>query len=151
MKKPEPEKVKKYLDEIWGHIQSENIPYIEKTLLLAEWGFEQRVAVSYAIGDMYKSVEDALRACLTKLEMLEIKSGANWHKELIELAASKGLLTSELKSELDNMRRFRHFFVHAYAHNISEKELRELYSPARDAFEEAVRQISGYYGWVNAK
>ena len=151
MKNPDPEKVKKYLDVIWGHIQGENIPYIEKTLLLSEWGFEQRVAVSYAIGDMYKSVEDALRACLTKLEMLEIKNGANWHKELIELAASKGLLTPELKNELDNMRRFRHFFVHAYAHNISEKELRELYLPAKDAFEEAVRQISEYYDWVDTK
>lgn len=48
------------------------------------------------------------------------------HKDLLDISVDYGIITNELRLELDRYRAFRHFFVHGYVIRLDQMKLAPL-------------------------
>jgi len=94
--------------------------YIEKTVVLLDKAlnrFEKSEIELSAIGSFlhhcYTGMENIITRIL-KFRKIKIPSSASSHKDLLNLAVDKKIITQALSDQLDKYRGFRHFFVHAY-------------------------------------
>ncbi|HEX9652572.1 MAG TPA: HepT-like ribonuclease domain-containing protein [bacterium] len=106
--------------------------YIEKTLRLLDEALnrtEKSEIELSAIGSFlhhcYNGMENILNRIL-KFKRIKISDSASSHKDLLNVAVEKKIITQGLSDQLDKYRGFRHFFVHAYGVLLEEEELRPL-------------------------
>ena len=105
---------------------------IEKTLshLKVVLETENRSAAEIAgiavfIHNFYNGVENILKQIL-KFNDIRIGSSEGWHKELLEVSLSKGIISKKLIDPLYEYLTFRHFFVHSYGFKLDEARLLKL-------------------------
>lgn len=105
---------------------------IERTLKLMEVALnrpEKSEIELSAIGSFlhhsYTGMENILNRIL-KFKRIKIVSSATSHKDLLNIAVKRKIITQALSDELDKYRGFRHFFVHAYGFLLQEDELKPL-------------------------
>jgi uncharacterized protein YutE (UPF0331/DUF86 family) len=77
------------------------------------------------IHNVYGGIENILKQVL-KEEGVTIAQTGSWHKELLNKAVSKEVITEKTSSELAKYLAFRHFFVHGYGFNLKEEPIRDL-------------------------
>jgi len=70
--------------------------------------------VAALLHNFYTGVENIIKQILVSKEV-PIPQGASWHKELLEAAVRKKVISIELTDHLIPFLGFRHFFSHAYA------------------------------------
>ena len=61
-----------------------------------------------------------------KRKSVQIARGENWHKELLNLSLSHGIISENLSDELYEYLTFRHYFVHAYGFMLEEAPMEVL-------------------------
>jgi len=57
---------------------------------------------------------------------LALPSGAAWHRDLLQLACERGLVSTDLRDRLVPYMAFRHFFTHAYGFDLDPQRLAPL-------------------------
>lgn len=82
-------------------------------------------AMGTFLHNIYNGIENILKQSL-KIKDIQITSGDNWHKELLNLAVLHSVISSDLSDELYEYLTFRHFFVHAYGFMLEEAPLESL-------------------------
>jgi uncharacterized protein YutE (UPF0331/DUF86 family) len=75
--------------------------------------------------NIYNGIENILKQVL-KAKGIEIPESATWHKELLNLSESQGIISEKLSDQLYEYLTFRHFFVHAYGFMLDEAHLEVL-------------------------
>ncbi len=68
--------------------------------------------------------------------------GGSWHKELLKLARSKGIISESLFVELGEYLAFRHFFSHAYALDLYGDKLEPLVENINKIYQRFKKEIS---------
>lgn len=86
-------------------------------LILAE-----KENVEIALGNLK---DDILKQIL-KAKGVDIPESATWHKELLNLSVSEGIISEKLSDQLYEYLTFRHFFIHAYRFVLDEAHLEVL-------------------------
>jgi hypothetical protein len=77
------------------------------------------------LSSLYHGVENILKQGLLASE-LTLPSGAAWHRDLLQLACERGLVSTELRDRLVPYMAFRHFFTHAYGFDLDPQRLAPL-------------------------
>ena len=82
-------------------------------------------AIATFIHNIYNGIENILKQVL-KAKGTEIPKSDTWHKDLLNLSVSLGIIPEKLSDDLYEYLTFRHFFVHAYGFMLEEAHLEYL-------------------------
>ena len=70
--------------------------------------------VAAVIHSFYNGIENVLKQIILE-KGYQFPAGDTWHRDLIDLATSKGIISKLTSGDLKQYLAFRHFFSHAYA------------------------------------
>ena len=98
-------------------------------------------AIGTFLHNIYNGIENILKQ-ITHLRGIEIHKSESWHKDLINLSVSKGIISEELSDRLYEYLTFRHFFIHSYGFMLEEKHLEGLAKNIHDIWARFVAEIS---------
>lgn len=99
--------------------------------------------VAALIHSFYNGIENILKqAILEKSKALP--QGETWHRDLIELAATEGIIGREVHNGLKQYLAFRHFFSHAYAFELDPERLVSLVELAPALFKSLQKDIENF-------
>jgi uncharacterized protein YutE (UPF0331/DUF86 family) len=90
--------------------------------------------------NFYSGIENIMKQVLS-VKGIKIEKSTNWHKDLLNKATEKRIISSELSEELYEYLTFRHFFVHSYGFKLEEKYLHELADKAQQIGERFFSEI----------
>jgi uncharacterized protein YutE (UPF0331/DUF86 family) len=79
-----------------------------------------------AVGAVLQTVYNGAEAILGSFVATDSSSSKDWHRRLLVLANDRGIIDEELMGQLDQLRRFRHRFRHAYGFSLSWQLLEPL-------------------------
>jgi len=82
-------------------------------------------AIATFLSNIYNGIENILKQVL-KAKGTKIPKSETWHKELLDLSVSLGIIPDKLSDQLYEYLTFRHFFVHAYGFMLEQTHLEEL-------------------------
>lgn len=82
-------------------------------------------AIATFLHNIYNGIENILKQVL-KAKGTEIPKSDTWHKDLLNLSVSLGIIPEKLSDDLYEYLTFRHFFVHAYGFMLEEAHLENL-------------------------
>ena len=82
-------------------------------------------AIGTFLHNIYNGIENILKQIVTSRNKV-IPDSSTWHKELLNLSVSMGIISEGLSDELYKYLTFRHFFVHAYGFMLEEIHLEDL-------------------------
>ena len=98
-------------------------------------------AIGTFLHNIYNGIENILKQT-AHLKSIEIPKSESWHKDLLNLSASKGIISEELSDQLYEYLTFRHFFIHSYGFMLEEKHLEYLATNIHDIWAEFMSEIS---------
>jgi uncharacterized protein YutE (UPF0331/DUF86 family) len=98
-------------------------------------------AIGTFLHNIYNGIENILRQ-IVRLKGVEIPKSDSWHKDLLNLSVSKGLISEKLSDQLYEYLTFRHFFVHSYGFLLEEKQLKGLTANIHDVWTKFMSEIA---------
>ncbi|MBI4649408.1 MAG: DUF86 domain-containing protein [Bacteroidia bacterium] len=99
--------------------------------------------------NIYNGIENILKQILQS-KKVEIPKSETWHKNLLNLSVTNGIISEKLSDELYEYLTFRHFFIHAYGFMLEEIQLKDLADNIPELWTQFLLQISGYFKKENA-
>jgi uncharacterized protein YutE (UPF0331/DUF86 family) len=128
--------------------EKENVETVLGNLKEAMTRKERSVIELAAIGtflhNIYNGVESILKQILIA-KNVEIPKSDTWHKELLNLSLSTGIISEKLSEELYEYLTFRHFFVHAYGFMLDEVQIEDLATNIPNVWSQFLFEIDRYY------
>ncbi|MBW2368103.1 MAG: hypothetical protein JRH15_09475 [Deltaproteobacteria bacterium] len=100
--------------------------------------------VATLLHNFYNGTENIIKRILIE-KGLNIPQGSSWHKELLNLAVSEGIISNHIKEQLGEFLAFRHFFSHAYAIDLYAERMEPLVKSASNLYEAFQIEISQNY------
>ncbi|VVB89875.1 Uncharacterised protein [uncultured archaeon] len=76
-----------------------------------------------------------------KAKGIDIPESATWHKELLNLSESQGIITEKLEDQLYEYLTFRHFFIHTYGFMLDEAHLEVLADNIPEVWSQFIEEI----------
>lgn len=123
---------------------------IEKALSNLKYAMEREeksvielAAIGTFLHNIYNGIENILKQIL-KSKGIKIWRSETWHKELLDISVSNGIISQKLSDELYEYLTFRHFFVHAYGFMLEEAHLENLANNISYVWPEFLSAIEGY-------
>jgi uncharacterized protein YutE (UPF0331/DUF86 family) len=98
-------------------------------------------AIGTFLHNIYGGIENILKQAL-RLKNVEIPISDSWHKDLLNLSVSKGIISEKLSDQLYEYLTFRHFFIHSYGFMLEEKQLKGLAGNVHHIWTEFMSEIS---------
>ena len=102
--------------------------------LYADLSVLELAGLSTLLHNFYNGIEAILKHVVQD-RGLAIPDGPAWHRDLVNLAVSNGLIAPSTAEALKPYLAFRHFFVHAYAMDIQAERLEPLSEEVQDVFD----------------
>ena len=96
--------------------------------------------VAALLHNFYNGVENVLKQML-QAKALPLPRGEAWHKDILLLAETSGVVSSGLTEKLKSYLAFRHFFSHAYALDLYPERMIPLVEQAVPLFTTFKREI----------
>ncbi len=134
------------MDKLPKHIlaEKENVEIALSNLKYAMARREKSVIELAAIGtflhNIYNGIENILKQILHAKD-IEIPKTDAWHKDLLNLSVSKGIISESLSDKIYEYLTFRHFFVHAYGFMLEEGHLEGLAHNIPDVWSQFLLEI----------
>ena len=100
--------------------------------------------VATLLHNFYNGVENILKRILIE-KGFRIPQGAAWHKELLNFAEEKKIISAKVKNELGEFLAFRHFFSHAYALDLYAEKMEPLVKSSSELYNIFKIEISKFY------
>jgi len=101
-------------------------------------------AIATFLHNIYNGIENILKHVLSSGN-IEVRRSDIWHKDLLSLSKSSGILPAELCGKLYEYLTFRHFFVHAYSFMLDEAHLEDLTNDIPEIWRQFLLEIEKYY------
>ncbi len=121
---------------------------VEKTLANLKEAMERSeissvelAAIGTFLHNIYNGIENILKQTL-RLKNVKIPTSDSWHKDLLNLSVSKGIISEELSNQLYEYLTFRHFFIHSYGFMLEESHLKGLSTDIYDIWPQFMSEIS---------
>ena len=121
------------------------LKYLEIAMEREEKSVIELAAIATFLHNIYNGIENILKQVLLE-RSIEIPHSDSWHKDLLNLSASMGIISEKLSDELYAYLTFRHFFVHAYGFMLDEDELKDLAINIPGVWAEFLSGIEKYCG-----
>ena len=90
--------------------------------------------VAALLHNFYNGIENVLKVAV-KMRGGEVPTGGSWHRDLMKLAGTVGVLSEATASALRPYLAFRHFFSHGYAIQLDPARMSPLLQDVREAFD----------------
>jgi uncharacterized protein YutE (UPF0331/DUF86 family) len=109
--------------------------------------------VEIALGNLKQTIEReektvielaAIGTFLHNIYNGELPMSDTWHKDLLNLSVSMGIVSEELSDELYRYLTFRHFFIHAYGFMIEEIHLEDLVNDIPKIWSQFLSETENY-------
>jgi len=97
-------------------------------------------AIATFLHNIYNGIENILKQIL-KSRGTDVPRSQTWHKELLDLSVSMGIVSDKLCDELYEYMTFRHFFVHAYGFMLEQMHLEDLAKNIPEVWSQFLRAI----------
>lgn len=101
-------------------------------------------AIATFLHNIYNGIENILKQVL-KAKGNKIPKSETWHKDLLDISVSTGIISEELSDKLYEYLVFRHFFVHAYGFMLEETHLEDLAKNIPNIWSQFVSVIKEHY------
>ena len=75
--------------------------------------------------NLYAGIENVVRR-IALAQGLDLPDGPTWHRDVLDLALKKGIISSDTWDGAGKLLSFRHFFRHSYAIHLSPERLGPL-------------------------
>lgn len=102
-------------------------------------------AIGTFLHNIYNGIENILKQILNAKDM-KISKTDTWHKDLLDISVSSGIISGELSDKLYEYLTFRHFFVHAYGFMLDEDQLEDLITNIPDVWGQFLLEIKNKIG-----
>lgn len=89
--------------------------------------------VAAFLHNYYNGLENIIKQILISKKVL-LPDGQSWHKELLELAVEKNIISDQTKNDLGQYLAFRHFFSHAYSLDLYPDKMEPLVENAETLY-----------------
>lgn len=96
--------------------------------------------VAAFIHNFYNGIENILKQAVRE-KGSKLPQGNTWHRDLVELALTQGIISKETSEALKGYLAFRHFFSHAYAIELDPARIAPLVEDANSVFESLQHDI----------
>jgi uncharacterized protein YutE (UPF0331/DUF86 family) len=93
---------------------------------------------------IYSGIENILKQILI-IKDTQIPKSDTWHKDLLNLSVSMGIISENLSDKLYEYLTFRHFFVHSYGFMLEETHLRGLADDVQEAWTQFLLEIGNSF------
>ncbi|ODS31904.1 MAG: hypothetical protein SCARUB_02984 [Candidatus Scalindua rubra] len=90
--------------------------------------------------NIYNGMENILKQVL-RVKDIDVPKSDTWHKDLLNLSVSTGIISERLSDKLYEYLTFRHFFVHAYGFMLDEVQLEDLASSIPEVWSQFMEEI----------
>ena len=128
------DKLKQFLCSEWN-IAGKIIANLRENLAeIPPWRHPFLTSSGTYLGDIYKVVENSLRMLTEEIEGRKLQKNDRWHQSLLEKSYEYGLIPEDHYKTIRGMLGFRHVYVHGYAVQLDEKNIRQRAPEAIDAF-----------------
>ena len=97
-------------------------------------------AIGTFLHNFYNGIENILKQTL-KLKNIQIARTENWHKDLLNLSMTQGIVSENLLDQLYEYLTFRHFFVHAYGFLLEEAPMEALARNVPDVWSRFLEEV----------
>ena len=116
---------------------------LKQTIKREERTVIELAAIGTFLHNIYNGVENILKQIIVA-KGSELPMSGTWHKDLLNLSASMGIVSEELSDELYRYLTFRHFFVHAYGFMIEETHLKDLVNDIPEIWSQFLSETENY-------
>jgi len=93
---------------------------------------------------IYSGIENILKQILI-VKNTQIPKSDTWHKDLLNLSVSMGIISENLSDKLYEYLTFRHFFVHSYGFMLEEIHLRGLADNVQEAWTQFLLETENFF------
>ena len=97
-------------------------------------------AIGTFLHNIYNGIENILKQILYA-KSVDIPKSDTWHKDLLNLSVSIGVISEDLSDKLYEYLSFRHFFVHSYGFMLVEFHLEDLANNIPDIWSQFLLEI----------
>lgn len=104
-------------------------------------------AMGTFLHNIYNGIENILKQSLSA-KGVEIPKTETWHKDLLNLSVSLGIIPENLSLKLYEYLSFRHFFVHAYGFMLEESPLEDLANNIPEIWAQFIEQVKNYFSSI---
>ena len=129
------------------HAEEENVEIalgnLKRTIEREEKTVIELAAIGTFLHNIYNGVENILKQTIVA-KGGELPMSDTWHKDLLNLSVSMGIVSEELSDELYRYLTFRHFFVHAYGFMIEETQLEDLVNDIPEIWSQFLSETENY-------
>ena len=137
------------MDELQKQIlaEKENVEIALDNLKLAKSKDEKTVIELAAIGTFLHNIYNGMENILKRVVVtgnVEIPVSVTWHKDLLNLSFSMGIISEKTCDELYKYLTFRHFFVHAYGFMLEEVYMEDLMNDIPDVWSRFLKEIEDF-------
>ncbi len=101
-------------------------------------------AIGTFLHNIYNGIENILKQIL-KIKGINIQKSDTWHKDLLAISVSKGIISKEISDKLYEYLTFRHFFVHAYGFMLEELHLEDLVNNIPEIWSQFLLEIKNFF------
>lgn len=134
-----------FLLSVWNTVLNDTFPVMRGNLAVKEWHVSQKAGMGMFLGDIYKAVEQSLRAIIEEAEGKRILKDESWHMNLLESAVELGLVPEAIRTTLRGMLRYRHMVIHGYGVRLDESFIRQKAPEAMEAFVVFIEHVANKY------
>ena len=100
-------------------------------------------AIGTFLHNIYNGIENILKQIIVTKDV-EVPRSDTWHKDLLNLSISMGIISEGLSDELYRYLTFRHFFVHAYGFMLEETHLEDLVDDIPEIWSRFLSETENY-------
>jgi len=120
---------------------------LEAVLRRPERSVVELAAIAAFLHNIYNGIENLLKL-VCKANRIEIPSSDTWHKDLLEQAVARGVISDGVGESLYDYLAFRHFFVHGYAFMLNEEQLLPLAEDIAGLYVRFEADVEGFLGGI---
>jgi hypothetical protein len=92
------------------------------------------------LSSLYNGIENILKQVLLARKTT-LPTGAAWHRDLLNLAAERAVISPAILNQLASYLAFRHFFSHAYGFDLDPERLEPLVSDLARVYDGFRREV----------
>lgn len=129
-------------DKIKAEIENIDQIYLEMPSHknLANLSTLELAGVATLLHNFYNGIENIIKQILFS-KSVAVSESSSWHKDLLNLAVTKKIISQSIKEQLVEYLAFRHFFTHAYALELYPERMEHLVENALDVYDLFKKEI----------
>lgn len=104
---------------------------LPRSKVLSELSELELAGIAALVHSFYNGIENILKQAVRE-KGCQLPQGQTWHRDLIQLALSKNIISKSTGESLKPYLAFRHFFSHAYAFEIYAERIIPLVEGANE-------------------